>query len=69
LLASEVRNVCRSVVLEVLEELPDDPSAASRFWKSVDNELSLDDEPVVLDDEVDVNDCARLSIADARPPP
>jgi hypothetical protein len=82
LLASVVRNDCRSVV-EALDDEPfDDPSAVKRFWKSVDKELSLDDVPVVLasvdalsrsepelDVEDDLSDCARLAIADARSPP
>jgi hypothetical protein len=84
LLASVVKNFCRSVVLDVLEEPSDDPSAVKRFWKSVDSVLSLDEVPVVLasvdvlsesevevelDAELDVSACARLSIADAKPPP
>ena len=76
LLASVVRNFCRSAVLDVLEEPSEDPSAVKRFWKSVDSVLSLDEVPVVLatvdvpsDAELDVRDCARFSIADAKPPP
>jgi hypothetical protein len=84
LLASDVRNFCRSVELDVLDEPSDDPSAVSRFWKSVSSELVLDDVSVVLAsadvlseseleaelvEELDVSDCARFSMADAKPPP
>ena len=79
LAASEVRNFCKSALLDVLDEPLDEPSAVNRFWKSVDNEVSLDDEVVLasvdvlseseLDDEPDANDCARFSIAVANPPP
>jgi hypothetical protein len=31
LLESDVRNFCRSALLELLEEPPDDPRAAGRF--------------------------------------
>ncbi len=71
LLASVVRNCC-SVAFDELDELLDEPSADSRFWKSLVSWLVLDDvEPV---DDVDasvelvpdVSDCARLAIADAR---
>ena len=60
----------------LVDPVPDelDPIALSRFWKSV-VKLLLPEDPV--DDELvvdvpsvpDVSDCARLSIADARPPP
>lgn len=74
LLASEVRKLCNCAFVLLddpeLDEL--DPSAVSRFWKSVVRlllEESLDEEPDDVLLEPEVSDCARLSSADARPPP
>ncbi len=74
LLASEVRKLCNCAVVLLDDPEPDelDPSAVSRFWKSVVRlllEASLDEEPDDVLPEPEVSDCARLSSADARPPP
>ncbi len=81
LLASAVRNCCSvDVSLDVL--LLDAPNADSKFWKSLSSVLVLDEVLVVslvvevlavafvdVLFELDDNDCARLSIAAARPLP
>jgi hypothetical protein len=76
LLASDVRNCWSSVVVLLDELLDEEPIAVNRFWKSevssllvplspLDELLAvLESEDVLLD--VDVSDCARFEIADAR---
>ena len=66
------------MALDEPDVLLDEPSAVSRFWKSLVSWLVLDDVPVEVEalvvDDVDapvelvpdVSDCARLAIADAR---
>jgi hypothetical protein len=77
LLASVVRNCWSSEVALLDELLVELPIAVNRFWKSDVNALSellldesldvLESDDVLLDVlDVDVSDCARFEIAEAR---